>query len=145
MEHVAIMKKSWGLTQKILSGQKTVESRWFKFKSAPWDRISQGEIIYFKDSGSLVSVKAVVDKVVQISDLTSDKVTTILNEYSADLGISDVSGFCELFKDKKYCILIFLKKPESIEPFDIDKSGFGSMSAWICVDNVEKIKKTAFP
>lgn len=30
MEHVAIMRKSWGLTDKILSGQKKIESRWYK-------------------------------------------------------------------------------------------------------------------
>lgn len=32
MEHVAIMKKSWGLTRKILSGEKTIESRWYRFR-----------------------------------------------------------------------------------------------------------------
>lgn len=27
MEHLAIMRKSWGLTDKILNGQKKIESR----------------------------------------------------------------------------------------------------------------------
>ena len=32
MEHVAIMKKSWGLIEKILSEEKTAESHWYKTK-----------------------------------------------------------------------------------------------------------------
>jgi hypothetical protein len=34
-----------------------------------------------------------------------------------------------------------LKKPQKIEPFEIDKSGFGTMSAWISVDDINKIRK----
>ena len=70
MEHVAIMRKSWGLTQKILSGKKKIESRWYKVKYAPWDRIKFGEIVYFKDSGEPVTIKTEVEKVIQFSDLT---------------------------------------------------------------------------
>ncbi len=143
MEHVAIMRKSWGLTQKILSGQKKIESRWYKVKYAPWDRIKSGENIYFKDSGEPVTIKAEVDKVIQFSDLTPEKVKEILYQYGqADgLGIDKIPEFFEMFKDKKYCILIFLKNPQKIVPFEIDKTGFGVMSAWISVDNVNKIKR----
>ena len=35
MQHVAIMKKSWGLTDKILSGQKKIESRWYLSSFCP--------------------------------------------------------------------------------------------------------------
>jgi len=29
---------------------------------------------------------------------------------------------------------------KKIEPFDIDKTGFGAMSAWISVENINEIK-----
>jgi ASC-1-like (ASCH) protein len=136
------MKKSWGLTNKIFSGQKKIESRWYKVKYAPWDRIKAGEVVYFKNSGSPVTLKADVEKVLQFSDLTPEKVKEILDKYGSDDGIEkqDIPKFFELFKNKKYCVLIFLKNPQKIPPFDINKSGFGAMSAWICVDNVDKIK-----
>ena len=142
MEHIAIMKKSWGLTQKILSGQKKIESRWYKVKYAPWNRIKSGELIYFKDSGDPVTIKAEVDRVIQFSDLTSNKVKEILYQYGQADGLSSdkIPEFFELFKDKKYCMLIFLKNPKKIKPFDIDKSGYGAMSAWISIDNINKIK-----
>lgn len=140
--HIAIMKKSWGLTQKIKSGRKTIESRWYKNKSRPWDQISADDTVYFKDSGEPVSVKAQVDKVLQFSDLTPSKVRKILKLYGQDdgLGIEDLDQYFEMFKDKKYCILLFLKGVKSVKPFKINKSGWGNMAAWLIVDDINSIR-----
>ena len=142
MDHVAIMKKSWGLNQKILSGQKKIESRWYKSKCSPWGKIGKGDIVYFKDSSESVSIKTEVEKVVSFSDLTPEKVRHILDEYGNDDGIekNKIKEFYELFKNKKYCLLIFLKNPEKIKPFEINKTGFGMMSAWLSVENIDRIK-----
>ena len=142
MDHVAIMKKSWGLTQKILSGQKRIESRWYKSKCSPWGKIGKGDNVYFKDSGEPVSIKAEVEKVISFSDLTPKKVRQILNEFGNDDGIEKVKikEFFELFKNKNYCLLIFLKNPEKIKPFEINKAGFGMMSAWLTTGNIDRIK-----
>jgi len=137
------MRKSWGLTDKILNGQKKIESRWYSVKCKPWDNIKKGEIVYFKDSGGPVRIKAVVNKVMQFADLTPKKVKEILDVYGRDDGITQVKipEFFERFKNKKYCILIFLKNPQEIKSFEIDKTGFGVMSAWIAIDDIAKIKK----
>jgi len=142
MNHVAIMRKSWGLTQKILSGQKKIESRWYKSKRSPWGKIEKDDVVYFKNSGEPVSIKTEVEKVISFSDLTPEKVKLILDEYGNDDGIEKdkIKDFFELFKNKKYCLLVFLKNPEQVEPFKIDKTGFGMMSAWITVDNIDRIK-----
>lgn len=142
MDHLAIMKKSWGLTRKILSGEKRVESRWYKSRYPPWGRIKAGDSVYFKDSGEPVRIVAEVEKVVQFSDLTPNRVREILDEYGELDGIEkpDVPRFFEIFKDKNYCVLVFLKNARGTEPFDVDKSGFGAMSAWISVDRIGKIK-----
>jgi len=106
------------------------------------DKIKSGEIVYFKDSGEPVTIKTAVEKVIQFSDLTPEKVKEILYQYGqADgLGIDKIPEFFEMFKNKKYCMLIFLKNPQKIEPFEIDKSGFGAMSAWISVSDINRIK-----
>lgn len=142
MEHVAIMRKSWNLTQKILTGQKKIESRWYKVKYAPWDRIKSGEVVYFKDSGEPVTIRTEADKVIQFSDLTPEKVKEILNQYGQADGLEadKIPDFFQMFKNKKYCILIFLKNPQKIKPFEIDKSGFGNMCAWISVKDINRIK-----
>ena len=41
------------------------------------------------------------------------------------------------------CIFIFLDRVQKIKPFEIDKTGFGAMAAWLIVDDLEKIKKPA--
>lgn len=141
MHHVAIMRKDWGLTEKILSGKKSIESRWYKNKSRPWDSISIGDTVFFKDSGSPVTLKATVRKVIQYCNLTPHMVRKILDKYAKRDGIDqkDVQKFYGLFKDKKYCLLIFLQDPVSVRPFNITKKGFGAMSAWITVDNIKQI------
>lgn len=110
MNHIAIMKKSWGLLPKILSGEKKIESRWYLNKNALWGKIKKGDTVYFKNS--------------------------------KDDGIkrSKISNLYKLFRYKKYCLLIFLKNPKEIKPFNISKKGFGMMSAWLCVDDINKTK-----
>jgi len=139
------MKKSWGLTEKILTGEKTIESRWYKSKYAPWDRIKPGDIIYFKDSGESVSVRAKVVRVLQFNNLTAEKTEQIMSEYGkADLGTSHIiPEIRDYVSDKNYCILIFFNNVEKIEPFDIDKTGFGAMSAWISVDSIDQLKRAS--
>ncbi len=143
MDHIAIMKKSWRLTEKILSGEKTIESRWYVSRVSPWGRIRCGETVYIKDSGSPVTAKAIVDKVFQFSELTPDKVKAVLEDHSKGLGITpnDIPIFFDRFKDKRYCILVFLKTPQEIPPFEIDKTGFGLMSAWISTEDINRIKR----
>ena len=143
MEHLAIMRKSWGLTKKILAGEKKIESRWYKSKYPPWNNIKTGEKVYFKDSGEQVSIKAEVDRVLQFSNLTQERIKEILDKYGEEDGLSigDIPKFFEMFKDKKYCILIFLKNPQKIKPFTINKKGFGMMSAWICINDIDSLKK----
>ena len=140
MEHVAIMKKSWGLTKKILTGEKTAESRWYKTRRSPWERIKPGETIYFKDSGEPVRVRARITRVLQFSNLTPTKAKRILTKYGrANLGLRDIMLETRRYVlNKNYCILIFFDRAKEIKPFDINKVGFGAMSAWISVNNISK-------
>ena len=136
------MKKSWGLTDKILDGRKKIESRWYSMKCRPWDGIKTGETVYFKNSGEPVKIKAKVRKVIQFNNLIPVKIKRILNKYGKNDGIEKekIPEFFKRFKNKKYCLLIFLKNPTKVKPFNIDKTGFGAMSAWIVVDNISSIK-----
>ncbi|MBW3013017.1 hypothetical protein KY340_02320 [Candidatus Woesearchaeota archaeon] len=140
MEHLAIMKKSWKLIPKILTGEKKIESRWYMAKYAPWNRIKSGETIYFKDSGEKLTAKATIEKVLQFENLNEAKVKVLLDKYAADLGIKNAPEDLKFLKNKKYCILIFLKNAQKIEPFNINKTGFGNACAWICADSIETLR-----
>jgi hypothetical protein len=143
MDHVAIMNPRWKLLPKILSGEKRIESRWYVRKCDPWDNISGGDRVYFKDAGKPVSLVAEVEKVLQISDLSLERVTEILHEYGrlTGLGLEEIPRYIKEFGDKKYCLLIFLRNPQTIPPFDINKAGYGMGSAWLVVDDINKIRR----
>jgi ASC-1-like (ASCH) protein len=144
VDHVAIMKKSWGLTGKILTGEKTVESRWYKTKRTPWDKIKTGDNIYFKDSGEPVTVRAKVVKVLQFANLTPEKTEEIMTQYGkADLGTSHIMlEIREYITDKNYAIFVFFNNVEQLKkPFEINKIGFGLLAAWITISDINKIKK----
>lgn len=142
MDHVAIMRKSWGLLPKILSGEKTIESRWYRNKVTPWDRISAGDTIYFKNSGEPVTVRAKAGKVLQFADLTEEKIYKLRGKYAKELGLKrqELDWFDYLLQRKRYGILIFLTRVRKIEPFNIDKKGFGSAAAWICIEDIAIIR-----
>jgi ASC-1-like (ASCH) protein len=142
MDHVAIMKKSWGFIDKILGGEKTIESRWSVSRRKPWDTVQKGDIIYFKNSGEPVTARACVERVIQFSALTTASVKKILKKYGQKDGMTlrDTPLFFEKFKHANYCVLIFLKNSARVRPFTIDKKGFGAMAAWITVPSVSALR-----
>lgn len=141
MEHVAIMKKSWGFLPKILTGEKKIESRWYKHKAAPWGRIAAGDTVYFKNAGEPVTASATVRKVFSFDDLTPKKAIMLLKKYGKDDGIAkdDRAFYAKQFADKRYCLLIFLKDAKKIKPFMVDKTGFGAMAAWISARKLPRL------
>ena len=139
MDHVAIMNRRLGLIDRILSGHKTIETRWYKNKSAPYDKINVGDAIYFKDSGGYVRARTTVAAVKQFCHLTPVIVRQILNLYGDQIDIQSKQD-TSWATNKNYAVLIWLSKVVPTKPFSIDKAGFGSGSAWITVENVDTIR-----
>ncbi|MCX6784129.1 MAG: hypothetical protein NT141_03655 [candidate division WWE3 bacterium] len=139
MDHIAIMKKEWGLLPKILSGVKTVEARWYKSKIAPWGKIKAGDTIYFKDSGGPVSVKAAVTNVTQYEITSNQQALEIMSQYAIDdLGTSEIPESVKNYiTEKKYAIFVRFDRVEKITPFEVDKTGFGLQCVWMRVENIK--------
>lgn len=108
-----------------MSGEKKIESRWYKYRRDPWNKIKLGEKVYFKDAGKPVTAMAEVERVEQF---------TVLEK------AAKVFGDKSWMRGKNYCVLIWLKNPKRIEPFRINKAGFGSAVAWLCMENINKIR-----
>lgn len=138
MEHLAILAKKRKLLSKIISGEKTIESRWYKFKKTPYKNISVNDVVYFKESGEPVTVKAKVSKVLFFDNLNEEKVKEILKMYGERIGVP--MSYSEQIIGKKYCTLVFIDEAQLVEPFKIDKTGYGLMAAWITLDNINSIK-----
>ncbi len=139
MDHVAIMMPSWKLIPKILSGEKTIESRWYQTRRAPWDRVFVGDRVFFKDSGKPVTAQASVSNVWQFEMHALHDAKKIVDEFGRRIALinPDVSTWKRL---PKYCVLIELTCPVSCTPFYIEKRGFGSGAAWIAVDSIDRLR-----
>ncbi|MHB8362876.1 MAG: hypothetical protein ACYDBX_04635 [Patescibacteria group bacterium] len=138
MDHVAILSKKLKLKDKILNKEKTIESRWYITCRTPFNRIKVGERIYFKDTGGDIDTLAKVYRVIQFENLDHKKVRKITKKYSKELGLEEKELY-NMYKDKNYCILMFLKDPRRIKPFRISKKGFGSATAWIGPIDIDTI------
>jgi len=136
MDHVAIMSSDEWI-DKIISGEKTIESRWTKNKISPFERIARGDRIYFKVSGKPVSAVATASEACFYL-LTPAKARELLQKHCKQIG-TDLSYY-EKIKDKKYCTLIKIKEARRITPFGINKKGFGNSVAWLSVENINKIR-----
>ncbi|MBT4539800.1 ASCH domain-containing protein [Candidatus Woesearchaeota archaeon] len=140
MHHVAILAKHRELLPKIISGEKTIESRWYTSRYPPWNKVSVGDKVFFKDSGEAISASATISKVLQFTDVDKPTCEKIFRKYGKDICLKDME-YSSYYQAKNYCILLFLENIESIEPFHIDKSGFGNAAAWLCVDDISQIKQ----
>lgn len=139
------MNKSWKLIPLVVSGKKSIESRWYVKKIAPWGMIKAGDTVFFKDSGELVTAKAKVVKVRQFHFRDISETAHIIEKYGKRICLVD-SDFRNWKRTPKYCILLFLKKAKWIKiPFNVDKRGFGSGAAWLTIKNIRKIKKVIPP
>jgi ASC-1-like (ASCH) protein len=96
VDHVAIMSKASGFIEKILSGHKTIESRWYATRRPPWGRVHAGDTVYFKYSGGAgerVKVRATVDRVQQFENIDQDGAgQSILDQYAAHIFGADMSA-----------------------------------------------------
>ena len=134
MQHIAILNPKWNILPKILSGEKTIETRWYVNKIAPWNQIHENDEIFIKDARKPVTAKCFVDHVEQYEITEPEAMLPILLKYKPLLGFTQES-FTDLtwLNKKRYGILIFIKNVQLINPFAIDKTGFGSAAAWLCL------------
>ena len=119
MDHVAILDKKRKLLDKIISGEKTIESRWYKHQKTPYGIAKEGDIVYFKDSGEPVAAKAIVSAVLYFN-LQHTNVSEVIQKYGRQICLEDTDP--QQYKQFRYCSLIFLKNVEKIPPFQINVS-----------------------
>jgi ASC-1-like (ASCH) protein len=138
MDHLAILSKEKNFLGRILSGEKTIESRWYRNRKPPFKTIAPGDTVYFKESGEPVVAKAIVDQVIFFEDLDKRKIAGIISEYGSRIGID--GSYAANVIGKRYCTLIFIGGIQKLTPFQIDKKGYGNMAAWITVESIDQIR-----
>lgn len=102
--HIAIMREPY-LTR-VLAGEKTIESRFLRVRSAPYDRVSIGDAIGLKRVGGPIVAVAPVMAVRQYADLTPERIAALVAQFGADLRLDP--DFIAHIRDRRYAVLIWL-------------------------------------
>ncbi|OGE25575.1 hypothetical protein A3H85_00145 [Candidatus Daviesbacteria bacterium RIFCSPLOWO2_02_FULL_40_8] len=133
-KHLAIMPTL--VIDAIISGNKTVETRFSKHKIVPFGFVSVGDLVYLKPPGEEVIGQFRVKKVFYFSGLEKQDIEHIFAEYGGRFLIGDDSFDKRYRKEKlesKFATLIFIKDPERFltSPIRIQKS---DKRGWVVID-----------
>jgi predicted transcriptional regulator len=124
-KHLAIMDKR--TIEAILSGKKTVETRFSKAKIAPFALISKGDLVYLKPPGEEVIGQFRVKKVFFFEGLEEKDFYEIFDKYGKQIGTGNNKEDDKYKEDRKnsnYGSLIFISDCERFitSPIQIKKS-----------------------
>lgn len=116
--HIAIMVEPY--LSLVLSGKKTIESRFSQKKVAPWKCVLPGDAIILKKSGGkIVGVFEASEIKYQEIKQASD-ILDIKKEYNDRLCIEE--AFWKSKENSKYVTLIFISNLCTFEPFSLDST-----------------------
>ena len=118
MQHIAILKQPF--FDMVLSGEKTIESRWSMVKVAPYKKVSVGDKILLKETGKDVTAIANVKKV-QFYELTPEIVEDIRIKYGKQIGTDKFEDWKSTLQ-KKYCTLIWIDEVTPVAPIKVKRS-----------------------
>lgn len=104
MKHLAIFKG--GGAEKILSGKKTIESRFSKSKIVPFGAVSSGDLVFIKPSGGQIIGQFRVIKVIYMDGLTKEDIEEIKGKYGKEIATDE--AYWKGKNNAKYATLIFI-------------------------------------
>lgn len=122
--HLVILKKAY--LDLVLSGEKTIESRLTRAKTAAFGRVQVGDTLFLKASGGPVGATAAVAEVKYYPNLTRSQIVRIRQRYGREIGGSD--AIWEALMDRKCGFLVWLADVRPIEPVRIEKK---DCRAWV--------------
>lgn len=122
--HLVILKKPY--LEMILSGEKTIESRLTRAKTAAFGRVAAGDKLFLKVSAGPVCAVATAAEVKYYPHLTPADITQIERRYGQAIGGTD--ALWERMMDRTCGFLVWLADVKPIEPVRIVKKDW---RAWV--------------
>lgn len=119
----------------ILSGRKTIETRFSLHQIAPFGVISVGDIVYLKPPGEEIIGQFRVRKVFSIAGLVSEDMKKIFKDYGKQISMGDKVEDERYQQSKLSCkfgTLIFIGESERfiVSPLKVNKS---DQRGWVVI------------
>jgi len=141
MDHVVYVDKKARELEKLTAGTKTMIVRGAAGRKLPHGRVHPGDRLFFieNDGKGQVRADAVVSNAFHSEKLSEEQSADLLTTNQSKLNLTP-----EQFKrwaGKRYIVLIEVQKVNAHEPFNIDRSEYGSMDDWLPVGDIERVKR----
>lgn len=98
----------------ILSGAKTVESRFLMRRGPPYNRVQAGDRLVLKQAGGPLRACARVAEVQYYADLTPATLHKLLDDYASQLCLEP--DFAAQLAGRRYAVLITLAQVQTLDP-----------------------------
>ena len=123
-KHLAIFSPEGA--EQILSGTKTVETRFSKNKIVPFGEVSVGDIVYMKVSGGDIIGQFLVKKVISIENIEQSDWDFMRKSYGKQISLGSQELDEKFFNEKKesrFGTLLFIYRVEQfiVPPIKITK------------------------
>lgn len=111
----------------LLTGEKSMESRFSSNKVPPFERVNKGDIVFLKKSGGEVFGYFIAGRANYYSAPSESKLARIKENFSRAIASHFVNDFWKIRERAKYISLINVDLVIELEPFKIDKK---DRTAW---------------
>lgn len=118
---------------KVLDGSKTIISCWLDDRNEYEIEVQRSATVHLNASDKKTIARALVSDVLEIGDLTPERVHDILDFYGLDDGIaaSELHTYKKKLGQKKHCVLIFIESVEIVAPLEPKKSRKNATVTWM--------------
>lgn len=140
MDHIVYVDAKEGELEKLLDGTKTAILRGATGRKLPYGRVNPGDRLYFirNNSEGLVQARATVSEVMNSEALSPEQSEQVVRQNQDKLQFTPRQ--VKRWAGKRYLVMIDIGAVEKVEPFPIDKSGYGNMDDWLPVGDVESVR-----
>ena len=140
MDHIVYVDAKASELEKLLDGTKTTIIRGAAGRKMPYGRVNPGDVLYLINNNAegLIRAKAKVKNVFNSEKMTKEDSIQLLSENQEKLQLTPHQK--KRWAGKRYLVLIEVSEASEIEPFSIDKSGYGNMDDWLPVEDIRQVK-----
>ena len=140
MDHIVYVDAKASELEKLLDGTKTTIIRGAAGRKMPYGRVNPGDVLYLINNNAegLIRAKAKVKNVFNSEKMTKEDSIQLLSDNQEKLQLTPNQK--KRWAGKRYLVLIEVSEASEIEPFSIDKSGYGNMDDWLPVEDIRQVK-----
>jgi hypothetical protein len=140
MDHVVYVDAKAKEMEKLVDGSKTMIIRGAAGRKLPYGRVDPGDILYFINNNAegVVKARAAVKSVFNSEKMSKEESIGLVEQNQDKLQLTNQQG--KRWAGKRYLVLIEVEDVVEIDPFPIDRSGYGNMDDWLPVGNIASVK-----